>query len=233
MGAQINSAQLELTVTDPGNALKFHRMLRDWVETETWNTLGTGIQANDVEAVSAADATTAEVAVGKLVIDVTASLMAWSNDPSANFGWAILPTAPNGVMLDSSEGATPPKLTVTFGGTVVDTTPPSGTLIVPLDQGPNDRDPIEDAVIVNTTQPYLCVQLQDQGQGIDDATVTSQTTVIRKNDVVLTESVDYSFSYDPAADRITIAPIGVSFSDGLYEITLNSGDAKDRRPGRQ
>ncbi len=89
-------------------------MLRDWVETETWNTLGTGIQANDIEAVSTADATTAEVAAGKLVIDVTASLMAWANNPSANFGWAILPTAPNGVMLDSSEGATPPKLTVTF-----------------------------------------------------------------------------------------------------------------------
>jgi diacylglycerol kinase family enzyme len=225
-GSQISSAQLELTVTDPGNALKFHRMLRDWVETETWNSLVTGIQANDIEAVSAPDATTPEVAVGKLTIDVTASLIAWANNPSANLGWAILPTAPNGVMFDSSEGTAPPKLTVTFGGTVVDTTPPSGTLIAPLDQGPNDRDPIEDAVVVNTTQPYLCIRLEDQGQGIDDATVTGQTAVIRKNGVVLAESVDYSFSYDAATDLITITPTGGPFGDGLYEITLNDGAAK-------
>jgi hypothetical protein len=114
-GSEVASARLELNITDDGSALSFYRMLRNWVETETWNTLGAGIQTDDVEAVSTADASTGPVALGLLSVDVTTSLQAWSSDPTMNFGWAILQSGgSNMVQFNSSEGTTRPKLIVTF-----------------------------------------------------------------------------------------------------------------------
>ena len=116
VGSEIASAHLELNITDIGNALMFYRLLRNWAETETWNTLGAGIQTDDIEAVSTPDVSTAYVAaVGILSIDVTASLRAWASAPTTNFGWAILQgSGTNRVLFDSSEGTTRPKLVVTF-----------------------------------------------------------------------------------------------------------------------
>ncbi len=109
---------------------------------------------------------------------------------------------------------------------------PMASLVEPADQGSDDMEPAYDAVVVNTEQSRFRIQLTDANDNVDDATVTSQTVAITKNDVILTESVDYSFSYDPVADRITITPIGGTFGDGLYEITLNGGDRQNRRCGR-
>ncbi len=532
-GSQIASARLELNITDAGSALSFYRMLRNWVETDTWNTLGAGIQTDDMEAVDTPDATTDFVAApGVLSIDVTASLRAWASNPATNFGWAILQSGgSNMVQFSSSEGTTPPKLIITFtappasepptvalanttttlpedtstvvrlkvadivitddgvgvnelslsgpdvalfeivgsalylkagavldyetnpvldvtvavddamvggtpdstaalaialtdvnepptvtlantttslpgntsttlplkvadivvtddalgvntlslsgadatlfeivgselylkAGTVLDwqanpvldvtvevddatvggapdstaalaiavTKPneaptdmalsnagvaenqPAGTVVgvlsttdpdsgdtftyslvsgtggtdngafaisgaqlrtaasfnyeaknsysirarstdqgglftekvftitvtdvneaptaalaSPMDQGPSDLNPAAGAVTVNTTQPHFQIQLTDVDDGVNDATVTSQTVALTKDGVLLTESVDYSFSYDPATDLITLTPAGGGFGNGLYSITLNGGTAK-------
>jgi VCBS repeat-containing protein len=105
-----------LQVTNPGNAMQLHRMLQGWNDTDSWNSLASGIQANNVEAASAADATTGLVGTGLLTIDVTASLTAWVGDPAANLGWALLPTGTNAVDYFSAEGTTPPRLVVEFNG---------------------------------------------------------------------------------------------------------------------
>ena len=110
----IQSARLEVQVTNPGDSLEFHRMLQDWSDTAAWNSLGDGVQADGVEAVSSADAVTGPIGPGLLSIDVTNSLQAWQADPSSNFGWAILPTDSNGVDFYSSEAATAPRLVVEF-----------------------------------------------------------------------------------------------------------------------
>ncbi|MGK7953591.1 MAG: DNRLRE domain-containing protein [Xenococcaceae cyanobacterium] len=112
--AEIKSATLELDVDNPGNSLEFYRMVEGWSDNTTWNSLGNGIQTNGTEAASTPDATTGEVSTGLLSIDVTESVKAWQNDPSSNYGWAILPTGANGVDFDSAEGTTKPRLVVEY-----------------------------------------------------------------------------------------------------------------------
>jgi hypothetical protein len=111
---QIVSAQLQLQVTNGGNSVELHRMLGSWLDSVTWNGLGTGVQADGVEAMMAADAITGAVATGTLTIDVTAALQAWQASPSSNYGWAILPTGSDGIDFDSAEGTTHPRLIVTY-----------------------------------------------------------------------------------------------------------------------
>lgn len=89
-------------------------MLRNWGDTDTWGSLGNGIQADNVEAASISDAVTGSVPVGPLSVDVTASLKAWQTNPDSNLGWAILPTGSNGVDLSSAEGITKPRLVVEY-----------------------------------------------------------------------------------------------------------------------
>ena len=63
LGSIINSATLTVNVsnTSSGGALiRLHRMLVAWPETATWNSMTSGIQADDVEAISAHDAQVAD-----------------------------------------------------------------------------------------------------------------------------------------------------------------------------
>jgi hypothetical protein len=70
--------------------------------------LGTGIQANGSEATLRPDATTTGIAnstgTGVVTLDVLSSLRAWHASPASNFGWAILPTGTDDVIIDSSNG---------------------------------------------------------------------------------------------------------------------------------
>ena len=62
-GSVINSATLTVEVNNASTAIaqiRLHRMLVTWPETATWNSMTNGIQANDVEAMSAFDAQIAD-----------------------------------------------------------------------------------------------------------------------------------------------------------------------------
>jgi hypothetical protein len=113
-GSTIVGATLQLQATNAGDALKFHRMLQPWQDTATWNSLAGGIQADGAEAAVAADLTTAAVTTGTRTFVVTTALQDWSIDPASNFGWAILPTANDGVDFNSAQSATPPQLIVDY-----------------------------------------------------------------------------------------------------------------------
>jgi Big-like domain-containing protein len=104
--------------------------------------------------------------------------------------------------------------TWSFTTYVPDTTPPTSSLIEPLDNGPEDLDADLGQVTVNTTQTQFRIQLSDVGNGIDDNTVTSDT-------VTLTGAAGYTFGYDDTTDVITLSG---AFDNGNYVITLN-GDA--------
>ncbi len=52
-------------------------MLKNWSDTDSWNSLGNGVQTDGVEAVSSSDALTGDVNTGLLTVDVTNSLQAW------------------------------------------------------------------------------------------------------------------------------------------------------------
>ncbi|WP_083861939.1 DNRLRE domain-containing protein [Halogeometricum pallidum] len=113
-GATVTSATLSLRTVDPGNGASLHRMRTTWSESSTWSSLGSGVQTNDAEAAATADAKTGATSTGTTTVDVTKSVQAWVGG-AANLGWAFIPlSGGNGWDFYSSEGSTPPKLTVTY-----------------------------------------------------------------------------------------------------------------------
>ena len=122
-GATIVSADLVFEASDPSAAdasLSLYRVLRTWVETDTWNTLTSGISTDDVEARSTTDA----VHTGGLDLTNTpitingleAAVQAWV-DGDANQGWLLTLNRTNGWDAQSSENADVagrPELQVTY-----------------------------------------------------------------------------------------------------------------------
>ncbi|MEJ5237337.1 MAG: DNRLRE domain-containing protein [Limisphaera sp.] len=88
-------AELLLNVRDAGDGGPLYRMLIPWDEaTVTWNSLGNGIQPDDVEARSVHEsalgvpAVTGDTGIGVVSIGVTADVQAWVNG-EPNYGWGI------------------------------------------------------------------------------------------------------------------------------------------------
>ena len=210
-GATVVSAALELNVTNLGDSMTLHRMLTSWSDTDSWNSTSGGISANDVEAVSVADATTGSVPTGLLQIDVTSSLQVWSSNPSQNLGWAILPTGTNGVDFDSSEGTTTPRLAVQFQtaanpagitvGTISgDTTETGGTATFDVVL---DGQPTDDVTIAVTSS--------DPGEGTPDVSqltftdldwdVPQTVTVTGVDDLFVDGDIGYTVQLSPAVSN--------------------------------
>lgn len=148
-GVSVSRATLHLRGINAGDGGTFHRMLRSWTETATWNSLGGGISANDQEATATPDARVRQVNRGALSVDVTTSVTEWVNG-APNHGWAILPDGGNGWDCYSSEGFMPPRLVVTFGYEpyVAKRLPPTPkTVRVPTTNKPT---PINDLTLTGT-----------------------------------------------------------------------------------
>jgi len=93
--AIIVSAELLLNVRDEGDGSPLYRMLIPWDATnETWNTMGNGIQPDDVEARSTFEsalgvpAVSGASGIGVVSVGVTADIQAWVNGTN-NFGWGM------------------------------------------------------------------------------------------------------------------------------------------------
>ena len=89
-------AELLLNVRDAGDGGPLYRMLLPWDEhTATWDSLGNGIQPDDVEARSTYEsafgvpAVTGDTGVGVVRIGVTADVQAWARG-EPNYGWAMI-----------------------------------------------------------------------------------------------------------------------------------------------
>ena len=135
LGSIINSATLTVDVydiSDSGAQVRFHRMLAAWSEATTWNSMTNGIQANDVEAMSAHDAQVVDPSDSGLqvITGLAAALQSWS-DGATNLGWVILNNNTDGWNFRSSDFSTVasrPLLTVDWspgicpGGNVTTTT---------------------------------------------------------------------------------------------------------------
>ncbi len=115
-GATIQSATLRYVVADVGDDANVNEVTVDWEETVTFNDFGTtaGVQTGDYGTF--VDTATGS-ATGAYVIDVTTSLAAWVDNPSANRGWIFRPTGTNGVDFKTSESSAigdRPLLTVAY-----------------------------------------------------------------------------------------------------------------------
>ena len=115
LGATITSATLTLNVTDgSGDGAALFRMLQDWTlyPQWTWDTLGSGVQTDGVEARATPDLALSSVPVGTTELDVSQSLQAWSNG-AENAGWLLQTFGSNGWSFSSSESVGP-VLDVTY-----------------------------------------------------------------------------------------------------------------------
>ncbi|QDU99025.1 cadherin-like domain-containing protein [Lignipirellula cremea] len=120
LGSTILSAQLTVYADSlsADATASFHRMLVDWSEGSTWNSLNAGVSANNSEAEAIADAVFVDTNTAGLqtIVGLEDSLQAWS-DGEANYGWAILTDTNDNWGFRTSEHVTAshrPALSVTY-----------------------------------------------------------------------------------------------------------------------
>lgn len=118
----------------------------------------------------------------------------------------------------------------------VDFAGPTAVLVSPRDNDSLgvDLNPAETQVELSTgALSEFVIQLVDgvepvdpsNGVGVDDRTVTSQQVSVFRDDVLLTEGVDYRFRYDTLNNVIRLTPIaGLWDSNHVYRITLANSD---------
>jgi hypothetical protein len=201
--ATILSAVLELEVTNEGDSIALYRMLQPFSDTDTWDSHGGGIQADGLEALPTPDATTGGIGVGTLSVNLKASLTAWLADPSSNRGWALLPTGENGVDLDSTEGADPPRLIVTY-------TTPERLSVVAMEETAG-------GAAVRLSRPLDVDQLNlyggsSRGQVPPDVTLAGDQV----------GPVAGSLVWQPATNSLRFVKTGQPLAPDTYTLTLES-----------
>ena len=126
-GAVIESAALQVTVSNKGDALSAYQVLEPWSEgSATWNSRGAGLgpwtnpgALSPTSRSTIAESTTTG-SIGVKSFDITQAVRNWSTDPATNFGITVQQTSiftRDGVHFRSKEYSTisaRPKLTVTF-----------------------------------------------------------------------------------------------------------------------
>ena len=129
-GSTITGATLSVHVTDADAAdlIALHRMLGAWTEASTYTTLGSGVQADGVEAAPGIDLTFDSGVTGWNNLSsaaITATVQAWANGATNN-GWAFVSNNADVWTFASSENATVslrPYLSIAF-------TPPQAPVLV-------------------------------------------------------------------------------------------------------
>jgi hypothetical protein len=99
---------------------------------------------------------------------------------------------------------------------------PTAAGLVPPDNDLADLNPATQQITVNLPQPFFQVQLNDVGDGIDDATVLPAHVSLSKNSLPLVPGIDYTFQYSAATERITLTPLVGSFGNGNYSLSLSN-----------
>jgi large repetitive protein len=139
-GATVSSATVTLNVTNPSpQTYGAYELKRAWNEGQlTWNQAATGTPWATAGAKSATDrgaqiASVTPTTVAPYTFTIPASVaQGWLSAPSSNNGILLAHTTNfDGFVFDTKEGASAPKLTLTYttsGGGGSDTTPPETTI---------------------------------------------------------------------------------------------------------
>ena len=122
--ATIVGARLDLYVSTEGQGWKIHRMLVDWNENSTYNTLTAGVNDDDTDASTVEDnrnGVTLNAITGSIVNNMRmATIQGWVDGTYSNYGWLIEATdiaSGDGQQYVSSEGVTTtqrPKLVIRY-----------------------------------------------------------------------------------------------------------------------
>ncbi len=126
-GAVIHSAKLVLNTPagssfDSDSTFRAHRMIVDWTDTSTWNSLTAGVSNNNVEAATTASfSLVPDVDGGPAIFDVTADVELFLAGTATNRGWMLRASTADpddGWTMKSSEYATDvtlrPSLEITW-----------------------------------------------------------------------------------------------------------------------
>jgi hypothetical protein len=117
--ATVTSATLQVTCTNPGNAMRLYRLTEDWVEDQaTWNQRATGLAWGSAGADgTGSNAGVAETgdctSAGQRGMDITRFVQEWSNG-APNYGIVLTDSGTDGIDFSSSESTASPTLTVLF-----------------------------------------------------------------------------------------------------------------------
>lgn len=200
-GSALQSATLQLQVSNAGNSLNLHRMLANWSASDTWNSLNNGIQNDGVEALATADLATSALAVGSVSLNVLPSLLTWQAAPATNRGWAFLPTGTDGVDFDSAEGTTKPKLIVNY----VPNSPPTisdiANQIVNEDNGTG-------------ALPFIIGDIETPAAALSVSAVSSNTSLLPNANLLLGGSgANRTLVATPAANQSGSATITITITD--------------------
>ncbi len=149
-------------------------------------------------------------------------------NPASEFGFSNIKVTPNKLTIDyiaADDGSIIDSFSITDDNVSSDINAPTLSLTFPVDNGPDDANPANNALKLNRTPGEFQFQLKDIGDGVNDNSVTSQAFTITKGGQLLS-SQDYSFSYDAAKNLVTLKSSGNGFADGNYEIAINNGTTK-------
>jgi hypothetical protein len=158
-GATIHSAKLLLHTpanatgvdNDSNDTFRLHRMIVDWSDSATWNSVGNGVSADGIESAAASSfSAVPDVDGGPTIFDVTSDLELFQAG-TPNRGWVVRPASggtADGWTFRSSENVSDPSLrpsleivyslpSITYAAWA------SGSGLTPLNDAP-EADPDED-----------------------------------------------------------------------------------------
>ena len=221
-------------ISDGSATISFHKMLTDWNESSTWNSLSSGVSIDDVEATSSADAVVASPGTSGFITitGLASTVQEWLDGASTNFGWAVVSDDDNGWDFDSSEHSTAshrPELNITYS-TAVDDAPTA-------DAGP-DQSIAENAVVTldatGSTDPesqpltYTWVQTGGPAVVLSDANA-AQPTFTAPELLVNTDLTFQLTANDGTSDSVDTVTISVD-AENPQQITFyldGVGDGSD------
>ena len=201
-GSTVTGATLTLyNASNPsasGATLSLHRMLTTWDDTSTFNSLGLGVQIDDVEAAATPDASTStNVDVSDAAVTFSGletAVQAWV-DGNQNFGWSVFLNDANSWSFHTSEASNVslrPTLAVTYDA-------PNPSTVVVNSTGDNPDDNIGDDVC-------------DTGGTVGaDPECTLRAAIQEANASGLVDTVNFNIpqsdaQYSPSPERFTIRP---------------------------
>jgi len=207
-GAQIVSATItfEVILTDAFDTVSVHKMLTNWSEASTWNSLSNGVSTDNVEA--AASATTVlDASIGGITnVDVTADVQAYA-DGETNYGWVFINSSDDGSLwtFDPSEDfiGQIPVLTVNY------TMPPVIDLDADNSSGATGRDYngafVEDGGAVTVVDSDATLTDLDSGnlQSMT-VTITNQSDGWEEWLSADTTGTSITSSYDPDVGMLSL-----------------------------
>ena len=218
LGAKIVFAELIMNVADSGHGARFNRMLGDWDEGITFNSVGNGIQLDNIEAVSGTNAFLGDEAAnttsgtGLRAIGVTADVQAWANGTN-NYGWVMSTwtNGANGTAFSPCEATNitlRPRLRVGW-------LPPTATQVATFQQGVNGYSAASDTQ-VRLTAPTTSFA---GNTVLSPDWLVAATPIPNQNDVLVRfdNIIGSSAGQVPAGSRINAA---------ILELTSINADAQ-------